>query len=423
MFTDKHCSKTRWITCGCLGLVTLSLLGMAGHNAYRRHTLSERVADGRVLFKHAWQPGDALANGGDGLGPVFNEKSCVACHFQGGVGGSGPNSMNVAAFEVLPTNSRPQIVQSVVHASANQADLQETFTRVSALFPVIPGGQSIVYGCSTKQIDFNPVVQSSLNSPALFGAGLIDGISAWSIHRDALRRNAQGIAKELSFDFSGTPVGRARRLPGGRIGKFGWKGQFATLGEFVAAACAVELGLTNPERAQNVPGEFREDPNAAFDMNGKQLDALTSYVAALPRPAEILPGDPTRRQEAISGKLLFAQVGCADCHTPNLGDVEGVYSDFRLYEIEPDRSASYSVVSSPAVLSANHPKASEWKTPPLWGVADSAPYFHDGASLTLTDAILRHNGSAKKSREQFKKLPASDRQALMAFLGTLRAPF
>ena len=43
---------------------------------------------GLTLFEHEWKPGDPLAKG-DGLGPVFNERSCVACHFQGGVGGGG----------------------------------------------------------------------------------------------------------------------------------------------------------------------------------------------------------------------------------------------------------------------------------------------------------------------------------------------
>ena len=125
---------------------------------------------------------------------------------------------------------------------------------------------------------------------------------------------------------------------------------------------------------------------------------------------------------AIRGKQVFGAVGCADCHTPDLGGVQGIYSDFRLYEIEPEHAAGYAVASSPAVLSGDQPKVSEWKTPPLWGVANSAPYFHDGASPTLNEAILRHGGSAKKSRQQFQKLTGHDRQALIAFLGTLSAP-
>jgi CxxC motif-containing protein (DUF1111 family) len=422
MFGERHWSKSRWIAVGCLGILTLWLLGMTSYNAYRRHTLPQRVASGRVLFEHAWQPGDALADSGDGLGPVFNEKSCAACHFQGGVGGGGPNSKNVAAFDVLPTRSRPEAVHAVVHASATRPELQESFEHVTQLFPVIPGGLTIEEGCRTKSADFNPVVLASINTPALFGAGLIDGLSRWSMHGDGLRRAARGISESLNADFSAIPVGRLRALSGSRVGKFGWKGQFATLEEFVASACAVELGLTNPDVAQSSPGEFREDTGAALDMTARQLDELVSYVAALPRPTEILPDDPTRRAEAIRGKAVFGEVGCADCHTPNLGDMQGVYSDFRLYDLEPEHSDSYVVVTSPAVLAADQPEANQWKTPPLWGVADSAPYFHDGKSSTLHDAILRHGGTAKQSRKEFKHLPVSDRQALLAFLGTLKAP-
>jgi CxxC motif-containing protein (DUF1111 family) len=137
---------------------------------------------------------------------------------------------------------------------------------------------------------------------------------------------------------------------------------------------------------------------------------------------ELLPDDAAQRERAIRGKSVFAEVGCADCHTPDLGDIQGIYSDFRLYEIEPDDAAGYAVVTSPVALPADQPKANQWKTPPLWGVADSAPYFHDGASPTLNAAILRHDANAKQSRERFKRLPATDRLALFAFLGTLKAP-
>src|SRR5690349_18940066 len=64
--------------------------------------------EGRELFLHEWQAGDPLARG-DGLGPVFNARSCAACHFQGGAGGGGPNAVNVTAFEVLPTTADPAL--------------------------------------------------------------------------------------------------------------------------------------------------------------------------------------------------------------------------------------------------------------------------------------------------------------------------
>jgi CxxC motif-containing protein (DUF1111 family) len=73
-------------------------------------------------------------------------------------------------------------------------------------------------------------------------------------------------------------------------------------------------------------------------------------------------------------------------------------------------------------LPDGHPAPDEWRTPPLWGVADSAPYFHDGSSSSLIDAILRHEGEADVVTKAFKSLGAADQQAIVAFLNTLRAP-
>ena len=61
----------------------------------------------------------------------------------------------------------------------------------------------------------------------------------------------------------------------------------------------------------------------------------------------------------------------------------------------------------------------EWRTPPLWGVADSAPYLHDGRADTLDDAIRRHDGEAAKTQTRYTRLASSDRKALLAFLSSL----
>jgi len=61
----------------------------------------------------------------------------------------------------------------------------------------------------------------------------------------------------------------------------------------------------------------------------------------------------------------------------------------------------------------------EWRTPPLWGVADTAPYLHDGSAATLTDAIRMHGGEAAASRDMFLSSAKADQLALLAFLGSL----
>jgi cytochrome c peroxidase len=61
----------------------------------------------------------------------------------------------------------------------------------------------------------------------------------------------------------------------------------------------------------------------------------------------------------------------------------------------------------------------EWRTPPLWGVANSAPYLHDGRANTLDDAIRFHDGEAAKTATRYTRLASSDRRALLAFLNSL----
>jgi cytochrome c peroxidase len=64
----------------------------------------------------------------------------------------------------------------------------------------------------------------------------------------------------------------------------------------------------------------------------------------------------------------------------------------------------------------------EWKTPPLWGVSDSAPYWHDGRAETLKEAILLHGGEADRARAAYQQLDQEDQQSLLGFLQSLKAP-
>jgi CxxC motif-containing protein (DUF1111 family) len=104
-----------------------------------------------------------------------------------------------------------------------------------------------------------------------------------------------------------------------------------------------------------------------------------------------------------------------------------VYSDFLLHSIEDKGVAGGSGYGGPepppdVPIPEDVPKPDEWRTPPLWGVADSAPYLHDGSARTLGDAIQRHGNDAKVVREAYKKLSKDDQEAVLAFLRTLKAP-
>ena len=384
---------------------------------------AETKAKGMELFEHEWTAHDPIAKG-DGLGPVFNGRSCVACHFQGGVGGGGGNQHNVVSFELMPTKERPVLKGGLLHAFAIENKYTEKFGTLREMFPVIPGSVRIEGNCQVLTHDFDPIRTESVNSTALFGAGWIDRVSGKTIHQLGMRRSIAKFAKEINGEFSGPAAGRPRVLADGRIGKFGWKAQFASLEDFVAAACANEMGLGNPvlDQARPIGHNY---PDVPPDLDRNQFRSLVAFVDTLPRPEMVTPESSVDAEKARSGEALFAKVGCAGCHTPEIGGLAGVYSDFLLHRLD-DRThggSGYTTRETPEIpLPEAFPLPEEWKTPPLWGVADSSPYFHDGTAPTLETAIARHRGDAETVFQAYRGLGELDRQALIAFLRTLKAP-
>src|SRR6185369_639282 len=66
--------------------------------------------DGKELFHREWIPNDPRAHGGDGLGPVFNESSCISCHNQGGSGGGGVKNVDLITAFANPVAQNQQAV-------------------------------------------------------------------------------------------------------------------------------------------------------------------------------------------------------------------------------------------------------------------------------------------------------------------------
>ncbi len=380
---------------------------------------------GEVLFKHDWKPKDALSPEGDGLGPVFNARSCVACHNQGAPGGAGGLEHNVTTFTV---RKRDEMRQGVVHA-ASVGSRAETLQDVDSSFPATsqPTLEQLVrlQGSTNHCLSFPTGVHlSQRNTPALFGVKLIDEIPERDILAGAKSQRLKwGLAPS---EDETVPVGRALHLADGRVGRFGWKAQIASLSDFVQTACANELGLSNPGHAQPTPIYRGASSQAVgLDLTLEQCNQLTAFCASLSRPEERLPKDVTAIQ-AAAGEKLFTKVGCADCHTPKLGPVDRIYSDLLLHSMGPDLvgGGSYGEppIPLPDIPDDDSPSPSEWRTPPLWGVADSAPYLHDGRAATLTEAIQLHKGQGLRSAKNFAQLNPDEQGQLIGFLKTLRAP-
>lgn len=424
-----------------LGLAILTPVGIRVWTwpAQRPLPVEPSMAEaGKILFTHVWTPHDPLCNGGDGLGPVFNADSCVACHHQGGVGGSGGVDKNVTLF-VRNVRGSPAM-EGVVHRYA-VCNCQESLTDVDSSLPPItkPSLVSKGFVCGAPQIvpraaaDGSGVVDvltlptgiqlSQRKTPALFGLKWINEIpDNVIVALERKQRLRWAMAPSTAED---VPVGRARRLPQGRIGRFGWKAQTASLADFVQGACANELGLGNPGQAQPQPLGKSAYQTVALDLTTRQCDEITAFVASLPRPQERVSSDPNAVAGARAGTRLFREIGCAECHVPDVGSVAGLYSDLLLHRMgnQLEGVGSYNRREhDPDPSPGDGPLPDEWRTPPLWGVADSAPYLHDGRAATLEDAIRLHAGQAAPAAAHFERLNPADQMQVVAFLKSLRAP-
>ncbi len=265
---------------------------------------------------------------------------------------------------------------------------------------------------------------SERNPPPLFGTGLIDRISDTAI--EAAARRKTGSAAQVG--------GRVSRLKDGRIGRFGWKAQTATLADFVRSAAAGEIGLEIPGRHQGADPRMPGLAARRLDMDESECEALVEYVRALRAPVANKPGDPRQTAQVKAGESTFKSIGFAACHMPRLDQVDGIYSDLLLHDMGSqlaDAEAYTVFVGDPAPAArmqagdrADRTAASvrEWRTPPLWGIRDSGPYMHDGRATTLAQAITLHAGQASPAARRYAELSPRRKQQIDAFLSSLVAP-
>ncbi len=369
-------------------LLATGLICLAGAAARAAEaTPSGDVAEGKELFAREWMANDPRSQGGDGLGPVYNDTSCVACHNLGAPGGAGPVGKNADIITAIPnrgaggfaaqepgffrlaiasligadepTEPRPaakprpphtgelvklhagfRTARSVVlHRYGTEAGYEAWRLQMVGLsgFGGLGGEQDRIktmmrfsgplanQGRQVQAGEFT-VVQSQRNPTALFGAGLIDSISDETLEAAA------------AVPHPGYPEikGRVSRLKGGKIGRFGWKAQTPSLDGFVRTACAVELGLESPGHHQGGLPQAADRKATGPDLTDGQCASLVAYVRALPSPAVIEASLPQEAEQLAKGRDAFAGAGCATCHTRKLGAVDGIYSDLLLHDMGQD---------------------------------------------------------------------------------------
>jgi hypothetical protein len=252
------------------------------------------------------------------------------------------------------------------------------------------------------------VALTARNPPSLFGAGLIDALSSTDIEAVALQQ-----PQEVR--------GRVHRLKDGRIGRFGWKAQVASLEDFVLNACASELGLEVPGHHQAASPLAPAAKARGMDLTQGECNALIAYVRGLPAPVLVAPSSPRGTALIGEGRRLFQSIGCAACHTPDLAGIRGIYSDLLLHDMGKELSDAGSSYSDDREA-RDAPKRREWRTPPLWGFRDSGPYLHDGRATDLDRAVALHGGQGAASAREFHSISRSQRSLIQTFLNAMAAP-
>ncbi len=274
--------------------------------------------------------------------------------------------------------------------------------------PVTSGDRAILRKCLDEMGAKDVAIGiTARNPPPLFGTGLIDGLADTELERVARQQPP-------------STRGRVHRLKDGRIGRFGWRAQVASLEDFVLSACANELGLEVPGRHQAASPLDPAAKAKRLDLTQDECDALVHYVRSLPPPGVLAPSGG-HGSAAMEGRRLFRSVGCESCHIPDLGSVRGIYSDLLLHDMGEELSdpGSYDTEDS---ASLDHLKRGEWRTPPLWGLRDSAPYLHDGRARSLAQAVVLHGGQGAASAHRFRTLGPGQQSQVLAFLESLAAP-
>jgi CxxC motif-containing protein (DUF1111 family) len=333
----------------------------------------------------------------DGLGPAFNGTSCAACHSVPAIGG-------VSTMTEVRGGYRDE--QGVFHA-LNGGTLYH-------LFSTPP---------HTCQVNVPPeanVIGRRAPLP-LFGVGLIEAIADETIIalEDPDDRDDDGIS------------GRAARITDietgrGRIGRFGWKAQHATLLAFSGDAYRNEMGITNdlfPEefalgftaeqlRECAVTRGLEDARDRRTKLRG--IDNFANFMRFL---API--GRGSASPSAQAGEGVFHSIGCASCHTSVL--TTGIQAN-PLFDRKPVPLFSdlllHDVGTGDGIEQAAA-RANEIRTPALWGLRFRRPLLHDGSVATAAEAVERHGGEASQVIERYRALSDVEKQQVVDFLNSL----
>jgi len=349
-----------------------------------------------------------------GLGPVFNARSCSDCHENPVTGGSS----QITEFRAGHDRHNQFVNPTIEIADGKAAITNRSLINDRAICPkaqeLVPDTEDV----RTLRLAVN-----------LLGDGFVEAIDDSALLNIAQQQPALSGGK-IAGEAIQVPILEA---PGQtRVGRFGWKDQHGSLLSFASDAYLNESGITNrlnPVDLTSVCKTTADPEDTPDDIGLADIDHFAFFIRGTLAP----PVDHKLSQtnQAQAGQEIFSNLGCAICHVPSIttapsgtvinggmftvpdalgNKIIHPYSDFLLHDV----GTGDGIVQTGPADTAN-----KLRTAPLWGLRTRTHLMHDGLSVTLENAILRHDNEASQAVRAFRKL--SDRQTdqLLTFLSSL----
>jgi CxxC motif-containing protein (DUF1111 family) len=416
---------------------------------------------GNGLFRRQWVSAPSSTRTANGLGPLFNARGCQSCHLKDGRGHPprGPAIEDRSVSMFLRLSIPPQTDAQRAELSSGRASviaepiygtqLQELGIqghlgegRMVVTYEEVPvelaGGEVVkLRKPSYRIVDlaYGPLHPQTLISPRvapqMIGLGLLEAIPEADIvgRVDPDDRDGDGISGRANRIWSAEQNAPA-------LGRFGWKAGQPTVLQQSAEAFSGDVGISSwmaprpygdcmpPQTVCRAGPHGGSKANPNEEINRAMLDLVGFYARNLAVPARREPG----ANDVLAGKQIFNAIGCASCHVPRhvTGDdppdvhlrrqVIWPYTDLLLHDMGEGLADG-----RPEGLANGR----EWRTAPLWGiglteVVNGHTFFlHDGRARSIAEAILWHDGEARRARDAFAALSSDERARLLAFVNSL----
>ena len=378
----------------------------------------------------------------DGLGPLYNAQSCRECH-QSPVSGAASQVTELRVGHQGPEGHfrNPEI--PIAHGAEVISGRSLVNDRAICPNAAFPNNEI------QERVPETETIRTFRLSLNLLGDGFVEAIADQTLI-DLAEQQCKSSHRKICGRVLQVPIVEA---PGQMsVGRFGWKDQHASLLSFAGDAYLNEMGITNRLQPDEVTKlcNTASEPNDTPGPDGlSDIDHFARFIRATKAPAR----DSQLASSAVAknGNGLFDKIGCATCHVETLTTapagtkIDGgtftipvalgsmafhPYGDFLMHDVgtgdgilqatrEHYGNKVFQMMAGYLSKQDFESSRNKIRTAPLWGVRLRPRLMHDGASLTLRDAIVRHRSEASHVIQQFEKLKRQDQEAIIEFLRSL----